>query len=128
MITKKFWFTLIPWILGFIFFTKLTLFAAAAFGIIYLHHFVFRFRFRFCEKDMFMFLAFPALVKLLYVLKLFVRSFGLNLVFWHTVIFLFVVLFVSPDQTSVESIFAKMEILQCCFLMRPRPYILKDPQ
>lgn len=59
MITKKFWFTLIPWILGLIFFTKLTLFAAAFFGIIYLHHFVFRFRFHFCEKDMFMFFGLP---------------------------------------------------------------------
>ena len=55
----KFAFTLIPWFLGFIFFPKITLFVAFIFGLIYLHHFIFRYRFRFSEKDCFMFFGLP---------------------------------------------------------------------
>ena len=55
----KFLLTLIPWIIGFIIFPKLTFFLLLAFGLVYFHHFIFRFRFSFCEKDMFMFFGLP---------------------------------------------------------------------
>ena len=55
----KFFLTLIPWILGFIFLPKLTFIILLFFGFIYLHHFLFRYRFSFNEKDMFMYFGLP---------------------------------------------------------------------
>lgn len=59
MINKKFFLTLIPWILGFIFIPKITFIIFLIFFFIYLHHIIFRFRFKFNEKDMFMFFGLP---------------------------------------------------------------------
>lgn len=57
---KLLYLTFIPWVVGLIFFPRLTLFIAFIFGLIYFHHLVlFRFRFRFGEKQMYMYFGLP---------------------------------------------------------------------